>query len=638
MAADPQPSPQDLYSHAQAAFDKGDWDTAIDGFNKALAAMNAGPTSRSRAAINARLASALVNRGRFGEAQQAAAAAIDGLSSIRPAPADELTSAYLTLGDAQRYDLQFRTAAESYRKATAFAGSKGGADDFNAQLGLVLSTMVIDPTAAAATADALLNNKALVATLSPAQLAEVESLKGRAELNLGHADDALTFVERAVEHSGGLTSRVSLAQVSIRGDAALVQLKLRHDDKARELLAYSGAGHLPDEDWISSGRTELPQCGGPLDITPQDTAVIEFAIADDGRVSGAAPIYVSRPGDMGVAFAEAVRRWRWEPATIAKVNPFWRASIRLQLRCNVRLAAMSDRFFDATRQWLSDRGATDIDLGRVTNESQAVASPLSLADGEATDISSGLHALEFGRLGEPKRTELSAQVESLLTKNQAPPEVMATFYYLKAQTDIGRSRFHAREEARRLSDVIPHMSPDPSSARAVAWLRTEMAVQLEEGGDFERARPILAEVVALPDSQLTDDDVVRSVATVHLAVVKARLDKASGVQLTAAPPPDRCSTLNVRPVATNMAISSSAFPAEAMRWRFEGYVREAFDIDRDGKVEGVRTVMAYPPFVFDEATEGAVARFRYLPPIDADGVFVGCTNQTVNVKYVIPKS
>lgn len=98
---------------------------------------------------------------------------------------------------------------------------------------------------------------------------------------------------------------------------------------------------------------------------------------------------------------------------------------------------------------------------------------------------------------------------------------------------------------------------------------------------------------------------------------------------------EQCSLLDVRPVPQNMEISSNAFPQEAINWRFEGSAREAFDIAADGHVEDVRTVIAYPPFVFGPTTEKAVARFRYLPPTLGSEV-LGCVGQTVNVQFRLP--
>ena len=72
-----------------------------------------------------------------------------------------------------------------------------------------------------------------------------------------------------------------------------------------------------------------------------------------------------------------------------------------------------------------------------------------------------------------------------------------------------------------------------------------------------------------------------------------------------------------------------------MRWRFEGYVLEDFDISDDGRVANPRTIVAYPPLVFAKSTEQAGKSFRYVPPRIGDAS-VGCMGQTQGVSYRIP--
>lgn len=46
-------------------------------------------------------------------------------------------------------------------------------------------------------------------------------------------------------------------------------------------------------------------------------------------------------------------------------------------------------------------------------------------------------------------------------------------------------------------------------------------------------------------------------------------------------------------------------------------------------------MIAYPPLVFGPSTERAVRRFRYEIPTIGDKP-LGCTAQTVNVRYIMP--
>jgi outer membrane biosynthesis protein TonB len=170
-------------------------------------------------------------------------------------------------------------------------------------------------------------------------------------------------------------------------------------------------------------------------------------------------------------------------------------------------------------------------------------------------------------------------------------------------------------------------------------LRTEQALALEASGTLAPARGLLQGVIATPPATLPQDDPIRSLAQLHLALIEKRdgAPARADQRLTEAGiTPEQCSLLDVRPVPQNTNISSNTFPSEALRWRFEGNARVAFDIAADGKVEQTRTVIAYPPFVFGPATESAVARFRYLPPTLGNEV-LGCVGQSINVQYRLPE-
>jgi outer membrane biosynthesis protein TonB len=198
---------------------------------------------------------------------------------------------------------------------------------------------------------------------------------------------------------------------------------------------------------------------------------------------------------------------------------------------------------------------------------------------------------------------------------------------------------YALAHARNLTAALQMLDHEVGAERVRAWLQAEIGLALENGGALPAARTMLQMVAASPKTTLPDDDPIRSLAVLHLALI----DKRSGNAVfadqrikDAGIDAEQCSLLNVRPIARNTDISSSAFPDEALRWHFEGNVREAFDIGPDGHVEDVRTVLSYPPFVFGSATEKAVAQFRYLPPT-LDNKVLGCVGNTVNVNYRLPE-
>lgn len=328
-AAPPAQSPQALYNDAQTAFDNDDWDKAIAGFSAVLA--SAPGEGRPQAVIRSRLAAALFDKGRLAESETQAREAIAGLRGSGPDA--DLAFAYLTLGDALQADLSYADAIEAYKGAQAFAAGPDAADQATAaSLGIIKSAMVTQPDLAASTADAIIADDSHFRSRSNNFRAQVFTLRARAELNRGDTKGAKTFVDKALALVGPMGPRLNLFQVAVRGDAALIYAMLHDDEMTRQLLAYTGAGHLPVDPWLLTMGVSAPSCS--TDISPDDTAVVEFAIGDDGRTAVAAPVYASRPGPMGVLFAKAVRAWRWQPAAVAKIDGFWRASMRVQLRCH----------------------------------------------------------------------------------------------------------------------------------------------------------------------------------------------------------------------------------------------------------------------------------------------------------------
>ncbi|HEX9933244.1 MAG TPA: hypothetical protein VGB08_10420, partial [Allosphingosinicella sp.] len=67
-----------------------------------------------------------------------------------------------------------------------------------------------------------------------------------------------------------------------------------------------------------------------------------------------------------------------------------------------------------------------------------------------------------------------------------------------------------------------------------------------------------------------------------------------------------------------VSISSADFPRSAMEWGFEGYVTVESLVDGEGRATH-RTILAYPPFVFNRGGEGIAARMRFVPAVEVDG-------------------
>ena len=191
----------------------------------------------------------LREEGIFEEAQAQATRAVTVLRPMAHGPDAELADAYLTLGDSLRLGVAYDDAMDAFKQArTAAAGPDATAQTLEAEIGLAQVAMVAQPDLAATTLDSILADQAVFKAQPREWQAQVYSLRARAELNRGYPQKALPFTETALTLEGSLAAgKISLYQVGVRGDAALVYSLLHQDEKTRKYLAYAGAGHLPNE-------------------------------------------------------------------------------------------------------------------------------------------------------------------------------------------------------------------------------------------------------------------------------------------------------------------------------------------------------------------------------------------------------
>ena len=633
LRAESPPSPptaQQIYNEAQTAFDNADWPSAINGLVLLAKPDEGGRMSHSQGVIHARLAQAYAHEFRIDKATDEATLALKGLG-----PSDDMEFAltWLAIGDAQRVELAMTRAIDSFQKGLDSAREGKSAElVVRAEVGLALCDMTLDPAKATQLLDAVLAAPETAAT-SNLYRAQIYDLRGRATLNLGRPQEAMPFLSEALELSGGIQgTQVSLVQIGIRGDAAIGALLTNHSDDARKYLTWTGAGHLQSEEW-THGLGDPPVCSEAADIHPNDMAVIEFTIGANGRVTGAAPVYVSRPGMLGIAFAQAVREWSWNPERIAKLPSFWRNMVRIELRCitHPNPRGLTDPFRRETVDWLRQSGLSVEEIAPLTG-AYVSGDDVRLGHEDLAAVPALYARLRYetnhGRL------ETTGQhLAAALNKLQAPMEARALAVSLQP-VDAAHSSWSAANVRMKAEQLATFQHTDPKSA-ATAWLTLEYAIALEANGRFDQARPVLERVLAYPTDVLDEHDPVREVAILHISALQRHAGDAAGANtqvnaagLTRA----QCMLFDVRPVATDRSVSMTDFPNEALRWGFDGFAREAFDIDAEGRVQNARTIVAYPPFVFSTAAEKTVARFRYLAPV-VDGGAAGCDSHSLNLNY-----
>lgn len=638
---------QEQYAAAQVALDAGRMAEARRGFAAVLPRLDANPKMKMQAAVvRARMGSAalLLNE------PEAALGLIAAAVSVLPAGSGDWIAATLDLGLTQEQVIDFDAAAKSYRAVIAAAQPGDGAW-LTATIGAARTLMFSDPAAARVYADDALRVGATVVADKQKRggHAQLLALRGRIELAAGQPKTARTWLDKALVEGRSLTAeKISLADVRIRGDAGLAAFFAGDFDATRKYLAYSGAGGLQGEGFELGADMPLPSCAPVGVLARDDMAVIEFRINNDGRVTGVVPVYATN-AVAAMEFARAVRGWSWLPEVAVKLIPFWRAAVRLELRCANRGpdAANKIDYGSDSRAWVAAQNPlTDLP------PAEAAALPAlraELARRVAVDGPTSPRLvpilLSIMSNGIRKADEAVKAVASarLITETSGAPQDLLLYLRLRS-TEIGvevlasnRSWGTAwRDTARSLEKLLADFDREGlGTTRGAALVAVRIGAWTAVQGGGVRQAAAYRRVLATPLTALPDGDPLRQIARLGLAsseAAAARLDSARSLLAETGLSAEQCSTVPVPPVMMSSGVSSGDFPKEAMRWGFEGNVRVAYDIDTTGRPVGVRTVVAHPPLVFNEATEKLARGLRYKP-VFRDGATIGCADMQKGVTF-----
>lgn len=268
----------------QAEFDAATALDAKDDRAGALAAwerLEARPklSRRTRAVVRARKARALFALGRTDEAIVSARAGLADMPTVDPTLVEDRFQTHLALGRMSEGALDYASAADDYVKAEGLAANP--IDKISALHGLAATQTFIDPVAAGRALDRA--DGVMAGTkVDPLVAASFARRRGLVYLNQGDFARAREHAARAVKLLGGLTLRLDSNDVSARNDAALAYLLGGDPDRAREYLAYTGAGRMPKGSFDPGTQMTVPDCGAEAGLKPADMAVIEFTVGDDG--------------------------------------------------------------------------------------------------------------------------------------------------------------------------------------------------------------------------------------------------------------------------------------------------------------------------------------------------------------------
>lgn len=628
-AAPAATSLQARFEQATAALVAEKWADALSGFQAIDADGNIGP--RTRSAVLMREGTALWRLHRDEEARDALRKGLDLAPKGDPSLSDDRVEALITLGGIERGFYDYPAARRHFEEALPLAGD--ATTKLRALLALAAVTMFDDNAAALKMMDQAV---ALTATLkvSPDVDATIRDMRGEVLLNRGDAVGALADLEVALKDRGGLTSRTDLNDVAVRSDLALAALKAKQNDKAREYLGMTGEGRLPEGPFAMPANTEVPSCGG--DLKPDDVAVIEFGIGDDGFVAFAHPIYASRQGPMAVTFAKAVSGWSWRAADVKSIPPFYRALTRVELRCSTATERPGDLMllWPAFSQWFADHKVEGPEP-KSKRDVAALRAEVDKKQKRPIERIPYLYLLAFSPATSAKESEALLEEAAVLAEQEQAPVVVPVMLRIAS---LGMEQWSGHEGMIRYRGGLQALLARPEIA---ADAQTSDVIRLllaapSRGGAPGNAEDLLTAVAE--DKRLDAHDPLRVGAMVRLSAVQVQhgdLAAARATYLRTGLDAQQCSLVDAQPVVRRAGVNSNDYPMDAYSWGIGGWTRIEFDVLPDGRTINRRAIMSYPPFVFSDSTIKAMEATRFTQTYRPDGA-VGCSGASMRFHYAMP--
>lgn len=594
------------------------------------------PNAINLAITRAIKADVLLDLGRLDAARTAVDAALAGPWLERPGLEEPRQTAIFTSAKLREADLDHAGATGLFlplAQATTEQNLKA-----SALIGAARNEMFVDAASALRHIDEALRIAEGNEKVGKAQLANILGLKGRILLNGGQFAEAKTLLVKAVNLRGGLTSRVDLGDVTLRADAGIAMLRLGDVEQARRYLAYSGAGHT-EVPLSTPLDAPLPPCGGDAEIGPDDVAVVEFTVLDDGRVVSPRPVFASKQGEMAYIFARAVGDWSWEPEKAKGVKAFYRFAPRVELRCSnrARRPSLISAFEQEAQAWLEARNVAQLAGSEADLALELKKRLAALPTSDATPARLGLlmQLQENDALPDEARRTYADEALVLARNLNAPRSMLFTL-----TLSAGMHAIPAKASWRREADLRVQLyramlaAPEFDDPRMRAALQTMMASDLATKGRTDEEIAALRAVAEQPS--LPDRDPVKVAALIALANAYAadrNLEAARAAYAKTGLSAQQCALLDNGPVMTGAGFG--VFPDEAYSWGFDGWTAIEYDVAADGRTRNPRVVSAYPPQVFTKASEDAARTVRYRVSFRPEGD-VACTAMMRRVRFAKP--
>lgn len=605
-----QPTIQQQFDAASTSLEAGDWAEALRQYQAIEPRLRAG--SRSHAVTQVRMASALTELGRLDEAGTLLRASLPLLPDTDASLAGDRFSGLLTLGRIAEASLDYSEASRQYRAAAAVPIPD--IEKLAAYRGLIQTQLFDDPQGAVRDADRALQ----LIGAEPGRDRELEgrfhTLRGRALLNLGRHAEARDALETALRLLGNLTLRVTYADLLARSDLALAALLVRDSESARRYLAYTGAGRFGRGSIEPGPGNAVPNCG-EAGLSPDDVAVIEFSVLSDGTVAHVVPIYSALRGPGALAFARAVSGWTFETEGLRDIPPLMRAASRVEIRCSQGLQGDGAAYYSSFGRWRPLMELVEGVAMRPPNSLTGLRRDLQLAEQAApanpVALVAGLWSVaQHPGIPRPERAQILRRALALAVRERAPAQFLGDAARQIVQLE-SRPNFTSGDLDYRA--MIGLVGQD---RLAIANVELMQARSLFQEREKERALEIATRLRDL-DEVDDDPDTRRRVLELMTAI------HASRGEVAEARAAYETVGANFQPCALprrlrRLSASSEDFPDEAMQWGFEGWASNQMMVSPEGRVENVRTLIAYPPFVFGEAAREVASTIRFEPSFVPD--------------------
>lgn len=592
------------------------------------------PNLTNIAITRAQKAETLLKLGRPAEAKAAARAALTGEELGKPALRAVRDNVRLTLAGLMDGDLDHAAAAAEYSRIVA--DTDHAMTRTVALIGAARASMFTDPAAALTRIDQALALAEADGAVGKKELANVLGLKGRILLNGGRDAEARAALVRAVQLRGGLTPRVTQADVSLRADAAIAMLRLGQAEDARKYLAYTGAGRT-EVQLDPPVEMPLPPCGED-GIEPRDSAVIEFTILSDGRVIAARPVFASRTGEAAYVFARAVEQWSWNPENAAKVKPFFRLATRAELRCTTKTTRppLTIAFEATSKAWFDAKGVKPPVALPDADRLLELRPRLAAAGAPSPERLAVLDWLALNSVVEDaERVTHAAEAVRLAEQIGAPVETRFLLALNHASTVAEQSSVSWRGRAARLTEMLEQVRARPDFVDPAMQAVLNLSLATGYGAQKRAAEELAALKTVAEAPGLSPKHPLKVGALVQLANLYAAqksLEQARDMYALTGLSAQQCALVDGGPVM--MKSGSGHFPTEAMAWGFEGWTSLEYDVAADGTVRNSRAVAAFPPRVFVKASEDLARSVRYRVSYRPQGD-LACTAMDRRVRFRI---